>query len=318
MLTENMNMRLQWMGGARQQDRMNEDKLRTLKKALLYSYQAITLENEEGKQFRALLNPDKLKNDYDQKTLSIPFNDICLNEERIGTTTEGLQPTGISTGQVFRNVDNDTYWLIYLRNLEETAYFRAEVRRCKEEVEINGHKYKVYVRGPVETKIQWNQKKGDNWNNLNYSLLMYITENEETREFFHRFSKIKVRGKPYECQVQDSFAADDIIEVVLLETYDNPLEDQEGIPAVEEIIPAENEPQIKGPSYVGPYSINEYEISNIALGGTWKKDSANVKFISGENGKVNIEILTGKAFKFNLSYTVDEQTVTKQINVESF
>ena len=159
MLTENMNMRLQWMGGARQQDRMNEDKLRTLKKALLYSYQAITLETEEGKQFRALLNPDKLKNDYDQKTLSIPFNDICLNEERIGTTTEGLQPTDISTGQVFRNVDNDTYWLIYLRNLEETAYFRAEVRRCKEEVEINGHKYKVYVRGPVETKIQWNQKK---------------------------------------------------------------------------------------------------------------------------------------------------------------
>lgn len=318
MLTDNMNLRLNYMGGARQQDRMNEDKLRTLKKALLYSYQAITLENEQGEYYRALLNPDKLKNDYDQKTLSIPFNDICLNQERVGTMTQGLQSTKISTGQVFRNVDNDTYWLIYLRNLEETAYFRAEVRRCKEEVEINGHKYKVYVRGPVETKIQWNQKKGDNWNNLNYSLLMYITENEETREFFHRFSKIKVRGKPYECQVQDSFAADDIIEVVLLETYDNPLEDQEGIPAVEEIIPAENEPQIKGESYVGPYSINEYEIVNMALGGTWKKDSANVKFISGGNGKVNIEILIGKPFKFNLSYTVNDETVTKQINVESF
>jgi uncharacterized lipoprotein NlpE involved in copper resistance len=65
-------------------------------------------------------------------------------------------------------------------------------------------------------------------------------------------------------------------------------------------------------------SNNEYEIVNMALGGTWKKDSANVKFISGGNGKVNIEILTGKPFKFNLSYTVNDETVTKQINVESF
>ncbi len=317
MLTDNMNLRLNYMGGARQQDRMNEDKLRTLKKALLYSYQAITLENEQGEYYRALLNPDKLKNDYDQKTLSIPFNDICLNQERVGTTTQGLQSTKISTGQVFRNVDNDTYWLIYLRNLEETAYFRAEVRRCKEEVEINGHKYKVYVRGPVETKINWNQKKGDNWNNLNYSLLMYITENEETREFFHRFSKIKVRGKPYECQVQDSFAADDIIEVVLLETYDNPLEEEEGIPAVELIQPEEGQPYIDGESYVGPYSINEYEIVGLAQGGTWSKDSNNVK-ITASGDKIQVEILTGKSFKFNLSYTLDSEVITKTIIVESF
>ena len=317
MLTDNMNLRLNYMGGARQQDRMNEDKLRTLKKALLYSYQAITLENEQGEYYRALLNPDKLKNDYDQKTLSIPFNDICLNQERVGTMTQGLQSTKISTGQVFRNVDNDTYWLIYLRNLEETAYFHAEVRRCKEEVEINGHKYKVYVRGPVETKIQWNQKKGDNWNNLNYSLLMYITENEETREFFHRFSKIKVRDKPYECQVQDSFAADDIIEVVLLETYDNPLEEEEGIPAVELIQPEEGQPFISGESYVGPYSINEYKIVGLAQGGTWSKDSNNVK-ITSDGDKIQVEILTGKPFKFNLSYTLDSEVITKTIIVESF
>lgn len=318
MLTDNMNLRLNYMGGARQQDRMNEDKLRTLKKALLYSYQAITLENEQGEYYRALLNPDKLKNDYDQKTLSIPFNDICLNQERVGTMTQGLQPTKISTGQVFKNVDNDTYWLIYLRNLEETAYFRADVRRCKEEVEINGNKYKVYVRGPVETKIQWNQKKGDNWNNLNYSLLMYITENEETREFFHRFSKIKVRGKPYECQVQDSFAADDIIEVVLLETYDNPLEEEEGIPAVELIQPEEGQPFISGESYVGPYSINEYSINGLALGGTWTSDSKNVKIVADTEDKIKVEILLGKPFKFNLTYTIDEQSVTKLIIVESF
>lgn len=318
MWTDNMNMRLQWLGGARQQDRMNEDKLRTLKKALLYSYQAITLENELGEQFRALLNPDKLKNDYDQKTLSIPFEDICLNQPKVGTTTEGRQSTHISCGQVFKNVDNNTYWIIYLQNLEETAYFRAEVKRCKEEVEINGHKYKVYIRGPIETKIDWSQKKGINWNDLNYSLFMYITKNEETLEFFHRFSIIKVRGKPYEVQVADSFAADGIIEVVLLETNDNSLEDQEGIPAVEVIVPGEGDPYIDGETYIGPYSINEYEVVGLEADGTWSKDSDRVKFISSANGKVVIEILSGKAFNFNLTYTLGQDTVTKTIVVESF
>lgn len=318
MITENMSMRLLYLGGARQQDRMNEDKLRTLKKALLYSYQAITLENEQGEQYRALLNPDKLKNDYDQKILSIPFNDICLNQEQIGTTVQGLQSTKISTGQVFKNVDNDTYWLIYLRNLEETAYFRADVRRCKEEIEVNGNKYKVYIRGPVETKINWNQKKGIEWNNLNYSLLMYITKNEETLEFFHRFAKIKVRGKPYEVQAIDSFAADDIIEVVLLEDYNNLLEDEEGIPTVELIEPEEGQPRINGESYVGPYSINEYSIDGLALGGIWTSDSRNVKIITDEESNVKVEILLGKSFKFDLTYTIDDQSVTKTIIVESF
>lgn len=318
MWTDNMNMRLQWMGGAKQQDRMNVDKLRSLKKALLYSYQAATLENEDGEWFRCLINPDKLKNDYDQKILSIPFEDICLNQERIGTTTEGIQPTKISTGQVFRNVDNDTYWLIYLQNLEETAYFRADIRRCKEEVEINGNKYKIYIRGPVETKIQWNQKKGVNWNDLNYSLLIYITKNEDTLEFFHRFKKIKIRNKPYEVQAVDSFAADNIIEVALLETFDNPLEDQEGIPAITPIEPPEGAPYIDGEPFIGPYSISEYAIVGLETGGLWTKDSDNVQIVSTDGDKVIIEVMVGKPFHFNLNYTLNEQTVTKTIYVESF
>ena len=81
MLTDNINMRLNYTGG-NQQQRMNKDKLRGLKKALLYSYQAATLVTEDGREYRCLINPDKLKNDYDQKILSIPFEDIQLNSEK--------------------------------------------------------------------------------------------------------------------------------------------------------------------------------------------------------------------------------------------
>jgi len=79
---ETLNKRLEYRGGGkgRQIDRLNEDKLRALKKALLYSYQSATVELEDGRQFRALINHDKLKVAYEDKIISIPFKDICLNK----------------------------------------------------------------------------------------------------------------------------------------------------------------------------------------------------------------------------------------------
>ena len=82
---------------------MNEDKLHALKKALLYSYQAATAILADGREFRCLINPDKLKLSYDEKTISIPFKDIRLNREanEMQKTSEGEEEIGISEGDVF-------------------------------------------------------------------------------------------------------------------------------------------------------------------------------------------------------------------------
>lgn len=95
--------RLQYRGGQEQQARMNEDKLHALKKALLYSYQAATAILADGREFRCLINPDKLKLSYDEKTISIPFKDIRLNREanEMQKTSEGEEEIGISEGDVF-------------------------------------------------------------------------------------------------------------------------------------------------------------------------------------------------------------------------
>lgn len=303
MLQDNLNIRLRYAGG-NQQQRMNNDKLRSLKKALLYSYQAATLVTEDNREYRCLINPDKIKNDYDQKILSIPFEDIQLNIDKEGTTNQGTKSTGVTTGQVFYWKETDTYWLIYLRNLEETAYFRADIRRCKQEVEINGRKYKIYIRGPVETTIPWNQKKKKNWNTMNYTILMYITKNEETLDFFHRFSIVKINGEPWEVQAVDPFAADDIIEVTLKETYSNSLEDEEGMPIPEIQEVDADLPHIEGETFIKPYSIQTYTVHNVEEfeNGHWGLDTSKVKFVSREGNSVTIEILDGKAFKFNLKY----------------
>jgi hypothetical protein len=192
MSVKNLNTRLKYHGG-NAEGRFQKDKLNSLKKALLYSYQSETIELMDGRQFRCLINPDKLKPEYDNKVISIPFEDICLNKDRIGTTTEGIEEIGLRAGDYFiwkeKKGHFNSTWLVYLQHLEEDSYFRGDIRRCDYTVDIDGHEYPVYVRGPVETDIPWNQKKGIVWNDLNYSLVMYISKNEETNNYFSRFTK---------------------------------------------------------------------------------------------------------------------------------
>jgi hypothetical protein len=179
MSLENMKLRLQYQGG-NQQERMNKDKLKSLKKALIYSYQAATAKLTDGREFRCLINRNKLSLDLDDKIISIPFEDICLNADRVGTTTEGQNEIGLKEGDVFEWKENGSHWIVFLRRLEETAYFRADIRRCRYEVTLdNGHKYWTYIRGPVEQQILWSQVSGNYFNKLNYTLIMYIPLNEE-------------------------------------------------------------------------------------------------------------------------------------------
>ena len=76
MSLELLNKRLRYQGG-NQQERFIKDKLNSLKKALLYSYQAATAILADGREFRCLINPDKTKPAYDNKIISIPYKDVC-------------------------------------------------------------------------------------------------------------------------------------------------------------------------------------------------------------------------------------------------
>ena len=63
MSIEILNKRLNYQGG-NQQGRFIRDTLTGLKRALLYSYQAVTAVLSDKKQFRCLINPDKNKPAY--------------------------------------------------------------------------------------------------------------------------------------------------------------------------------------------------------------------------------------------------------------
>ena len=73
---KNQEIRLNHLGGSTQQDRMIADKRRSLDRALWHSYQGadvIKTDSLSEQTVRALINPNKLKPDYDDKIISVHY-----------------------------------------------------------------------------------------------------------------------------------------------------------------------------------------------------------------------------------------------------
>ena len=151
--------------------------------------------------------------------------------------------------------------------------------------------------------------------------LIAITKNEETDEFFHRFQKVKIYGKPWEVQAVDRIGGDDILEITLKEAYTNSIEDAELEIRKEEEgqeQPPLIEPYILGEDVVYPYDVKSYSIVGLPPEGEWTiSDNKKAKFLECKDGRVTIEITTTRSGNFNLSYIVEDTLVELSIKVDS-
>lgn len=324
-----MKIRLNYNGG-NAEGRMIKDKERSLKKALLYSYQAATAILEDGREFKCLINPNKNKPEYDNKILSIPFFNNCLNKEEIESNPdiviENMEEITIQGGDIIIWKETNTKWLVYLRYIEEDAYFRSEIRRCDYTVKIGTVEYPIYVRGPVETKIKENLKSETTWNIPNYTLTVMVTKNEDTLAFFHRFKQLKIDGKNWKVETVNDMDGDNVIEMTLSEYYTNQYLTEEEDAETPEIEPVEpGTPLIIGEDTVYPYETVSYTLENIS-GGQWKisyPKNPNIntnkiaKIIESSDSAVTIEIVTGKSNNFVLSYETSQGSVEKNIIIAS-
>ncbi len=94
---------------------------------------------------------------------------------------------------------------------------------------------------------------------------MYITKDEKTEAFFHRFTVVKVNGKPWEVQAIDNMSSDGIIIMALKEWYQNSIAEaaeEEKKEKEQPIIIKKGDPYILGDSVVYPYEIKDYTIIN--------------------------------------------------------
>ena len=91
-------------------------------------------------------------------------------------------------GDIFKWENTGTYWLIYLQDLTELAYFRGDIRKCTYEIkwQEDGKTYSSFaaIRGPVETKINFIQKHGISIDTPNHSLNILMPKTEYTLKQF--------------------------------------------------------------------------------------------------------------------------------------
>lgn len=296
-------------GGPAQQSRMIQDKRKSLDKAVLYSYQGAFVKKyiqdyiplmdnvERDKPVRALINPNKVKQDYDDKVISIGFE----HEFEPGTVFEWCQ-----TG---------TYWLIYLQDLTELAYFRGDIRRCSYIIrwldEDNQEKCTyAALRGPVETKIDSMLKSDNSYDIPNYSLNMLIPKNEDTLKWCHRYQKFLLSDgyetKCWRIEGADTFSMQGVIEFTAIEYYINKDKDDveselvDGKMLAGEVLMVANEIElIEGEERIRPKKVYKYVFAGDAQTGEWNINNKNViyKCSQSDDGKPQIRI------KWNSSYS---------------
>ena len=303
------SFRARQAGGNRQQERMIRDKRRSLDRAIWNSYQSaevVKVDASDRKPVRALINPNKLKQDYDDKIISVGYE----YEFEVGT--------------VFEWLGTKTFWLVYLQDLTELAYFRGDIRKCSYQIawedEDGLHSTYAAIRGPVETKIIHGQKHNIMIDSPNYSLSILMPKNEDTLEYFQRYRKFFLQGIDTCWQVEavDSISTPGILEVVAVEYYSNKFEDDIENGIVGKLIeetedPNEEDNQIIGDTFIKIKKSYNYNYNfNGRISAEWKVDKKYpVEIEFDETDPRNISIIWTAPYsgQFDLYYGDYKKTI---------
>ena len=314
---ELMRKRLEFNGGIRQEDRMIKGKYETFLRTLQFSYQGVNaqliqphtqcFDLDDSPIVRALITPDKTKQDYDDKILSIDYRH------------------NFNPGDVFKWVGTDSYWLIYLQTLTEDAYFRGTIRRCRYKIKFkdeNGNIVTTWaaIRGPVETQIESIQKNQVRVDRPNLSLNILMPLNEKTLKAFKRYSQFLFAGKCWQVQAPDSISMKNVLEVNAEEYYidrdtDN-IDDEVKNGLVIEPVDPTPQTLIKGNTFIKPKIAERYEAP--AANGRWKVlDNLPVCLTSVDDTTVEVVWNKMTSGQFILQWSNGLQLETKTIVVES-
>ena len=297
----NQFVRLNHQGGNLQQNRMIRDKRRSLDRALVYSYQGADvrkIDSTSDDYVRALINPNKLKQDYDDKIISVGYEHH------------------FECGDIFEWKGTETYWLIYLQDLTELAYFRGDIRKCSHQInwEDENGKHSTYaaIRGPVETKINYIQKHGISVDTPNYSLNILLPKTADTLSYFQRYNKFYLADDElkvcWRIEAIDWLSMPGVLEINAVEYYANEFEDNledgtVGTLKTEPINPNNSfiEDTIIGETFIKPKREYEYEyIGNLV--GKWSiKENYPIKLVQ-DGKKVKLRWLNTYSGQFDLIY----------------
>lgn len=301
-----MQARLRARGGVAQQDRMIKDKRETLDRVVWYSYQGADVRKLDSETVeRALINPNTVKQDYDDKTISIGYE----YEYKPGT--------------IFDWVRTGTKWLIYLQDLTELAYFKGDIRKCSYQIswkDESGNKHSTYaaVTGPSEKKIDTTIKEGVSLDTPNHSLTMMLPATVEVLTYFKRYSKfyiqpLKEGDSPicWRVEATDTISMPGILEITAYEYYINEQTDnvEEGmVDAWGEEIPEPQDATIEGEIFIKPKKSYTYKYIGKEVA-NWSFDNRLPIEAKMNDKEITIKWTTTYTGQFVLQYGTQEKTI---------
>lgn len=301
-------MQARFRRGQSQQDRMIKDKRKTLDRVVWYSYQGADVRKLDSETVeRALINPNTVKQDYDDKTISIGYE----YEYKPGT--------------IFEWVRTGTKWLIYLQDLTELAYFKGDIRKCSYQIKWNNAEDKECITyaaiiGPNEKKIETTKSNDISLDSPNHSLTMMLPATAEVLSYFKRYSKFYIqplkKGDSPVCwrvEATDTISMPGILEITAYEYYINEQKDnvEEGIvDAWGEEIPKPQDTVIIGETFIKPKKSYTYEYTGERIkDANWSFDSRLPIEAHIDGTKITIKWTTTYTGQFVLSYGNKEKTI---------
>lgn len=316
---EKQSLYLQQNGGHRQQERMILQKRKTFDRAVYNSYQAAEIfpVGEIGQPHRALINPNITKPDYDDKILSVGYE----HNYKPGDVFEWHRPR--LNGEI-----DVSYWIIYLQDLTELAYFKGDIRRCNYWANWRNDAGEFIstwfaLRGPVETKINGISKDNISLDTPNHSVHILMPKNKETMAYFKRYSKFYIQGAEsltekicWRIEATDTLSMPGILEITAVEYYANEHEDDVENGLVGELILDPVKPNvdsdIKGPDHIKPKQKVTYIYSG-EQNATWViPENLPLSVVIEDN---NLTLAWEKTYSG--TFTISYGTSIKNIKVES-
>ena len=302
-----MQARLHARGGVTQQDRMIKDKRETLNRVVWYSYQGADVRKLDSETVeRALINPNTVKQDYDDKIISIGYE------------------YDYKPGTIFDWVNTGTKWLVYLQDLTELAYFKGDIRKCSYQItwkSETGNEYTTYaaVTGPSEKTIDTTKTEGISLDVPNHSLTMMLPATIEVLSYFKRYSKFYIQplkeGDSPVCwrvEATDTISMPGILEITAYEYYINEQKDdiENGIvDAWGEKIPEPQDITIEGEIFIKPKQSYIYKYTG-EENAEWSVNDSRLPIKIQPNGKeVAITWTTTYTGQFVLRYGTQEKTI---------
>ena len=314
-------------GGYVQQDRMIADKRKTLDRAMKYSYQGAVIskvsnpvdedsemvaigEPAHAQSVRALININRLKEDYDDKILSVPFE------------------YGFKVGDVFLWENTNTHWLIYLQDLTELAYFRGDIRKCIYEIsfkDADGEVKKIHaaIKGPTEAKLGHLEDNGIVVDLPANTLRLMVPNSPDTIDAFQRYDKffLNTTGSntptPWRIEAVDAVSMPGVLEVLAVEHYYNKDKDDaesgvfDGL-IVDPVNPNEEEVEITivGESFIRPKKEYTYTFNGVSTKEWVIETEYPLEREIVDERTIKIKWLSSLSGKFTLSYGEFTKVIT--------